>query len=161
MIHKALNYRCIQLVICIVLDETPSDVLLKITLNHVSEDRCNKSYSLFGTDNLKNGIRADSMICAGSIRDGEDTCQVRRFSSKLTQRLTNVVVIFQAEGVDFVVFFKLIFLNHFQICWIFSIFFLHFYVRTKVFLRFCLFHCIIIIPMHIQLKSMGPIFAWI
>lgn len=74
-----LNYRFIQLVICIVLDETPSGILLKITLNHVPENRYSKSYSLSGIDCLKNGIRSDSMICTGSIKDGEDTCQVRRF----------------------------------------------------------------------------------
>lgn len=66
----------IVLLLRIVTDETPSDILLKITLNHVPADVCNKSYPASENDKLTSGILAESMICAGSMRDNEDTCQV-------------------------------------------------------------------------------------
>jgi len=62
--------------ILIVIDETPSDILLKITLDHVPVDVCNRSYPLSDNDKLTFGILPESMICAGSMRDNEDTCQV-------------------------------------------------------------------------------------
>jgi len=57
------------------LAESISDVLLQISLNIISADKCNKSYSS-GHKKLKYGITPDSMICADLYKDKEDTCLV-------------------------------------------------------------------------------------
>ncbi|XP_050545991.1 venom protease-like [Daktulosphaira vitifoliae] len=51
-----------------------SDDLLKVTLNSVSTDNCNKSYNS-GLSKLSNGILHESQMCAGSDEDGKDSCQ--------------------------------------------------------------------------------------
>lgn len=56
--------------------ESGSDILLKITLDIVKTDECNRSYLNTVDGKLKLGILAESMICAGSYRDNEDTCAV-------------------------------------------------------------------------------------
>lgn len=56
--------------------ESGSDILLKLTLDIVKTDDCNRSYLNTVDGKLKLGILADSMICAGSYRDNEDTCAV-------------------------------------------------------------------------------------
>jgi len=53
--------------------ESSSDILLKISLSIISANKCNKSYSS-GHKKLKYGITPESMICAGSYIDNEDTC---------------------------------------------------------------------------------------
>lgn len=50
--------------------------LLKVDLNIIPADQCNASYFSNNDPKLKFGIRADSMICAGSINGDKDTCAV-------------------------------------------------------------------------------------
>jgi len=54
--------------------ESSSDILLKVTLDIISANTCNKSYYKPEDKELKYGITPDSMICAGSDNDDEDTC---------------------------------------------------------------------------------------
>lgn len=49
----------------------PSDNLLKVQLNIISNERCNGFYQRFGA--LKNGI-IDSQFCAGDDVEEKDTC---------------------------------------------------------------------------------------
>jgi hypothetical protein len=56
--------------------EKKSDVLLKVGLSIIESKRCNELYELDGvTRELKNGI-VPSMMCAGELEGGKDTCQV-------------------------------------------------------------------------------------
>jgi len=58
------------------LDEGSNGDLLKLNLDIMPISKCN--ISLFGTNNptLRYGVEPDTMICAGSFRDNEDTCVV-------------------------------------------------------------------------------------
>lgn len=58
-------------------DETTSNSLLKVYLDIVPGNQCNKSYFSNDDPQLKFGITADSMICAGSAEGDKDTCVVR------------------------------------------------------------------------------------
>ena len=49
----------------------PSDELLKVQLNVITNERCNGFYQRFGA--LKNGI-IDSQFCAGDDVEEKDTC---------------------------------------------------------------------------------------
>ena len=54
--------------------EITSDDLLKVRLDIIDNDQCNK---LYGADSkLRNGI-TDTMLCAGVLSGKKDTCQVR------------------------------------------------------------------------------------
>lgn len=53
-----------------------SDDLLKVDLDVIENRRCNKLYEAESkTSTLKRGI-IDSMICAGDLAGGHDTCLV-------------------------------------------------------------------------------------
>ncbi|KAF7282593.1 venom protease-like [Rhynchophorus ferrugineus] len=50
--------------------------LLKVTLQMFNQQKCNRTYkSQAGTNKLRDGIKDDIMICAGSSTDLKDTCQ--------------------------------------------------------------------------------------
>ncbi|XP_066991487.2 serine protease snake [Anabrus simplex] len=54
--------------------EKQSDVLLKVALDIINNDQCNRMYrSSVGTQALPQGITS-SMMCAGVLRGGKDTC---------------------------------------------------------------------------------------
>lgn len=56
--------------------EKKSDILLKVVLSIIDNNLCNELYeSGEGTRELKNGI-VPSMMCAGELEGGKDTCQV-------------------------------------------------------------------------------------
>jgi hypothetical protein len=56
--------------------EKKSDILLKVVLSIINNNLCNELYeSGEGTRELKNGI-VPSMMCAGELEGGRDTCQV-------------------------------------------------------------------------------------
>jgi hypothetical protein len=56
--------------------EKKSDVLLKVVLSIIDNRQCNELYEMDGvTRELKNGI-VPSMMCAGELEGGKDTCQV-------------------------------------------------------------------------------------
>jgi hypothetical protein len=56
--------------------EKKSDTLLKVVLSIIDNKLCNELYeSGEGTRELKNGI-VSSMMCAGELEGGKDTCQV-------------------------------------------------------------------------------------
>ncbi|XP_046396392.1 serine protease snake-like [Ischnura elegans] len=55
--------------------EDPSDVLLKVTLNIIDGNTCNRLYLADQkTNKLPQGI-LKTMMCAGELRGGKDTCQ--------------------------------------------------------------------------------------
>lgn len=60
------------------LAESTSDVLLKVALTIFPATRCNDTYFSNNPTELRFGVLDDSMICAGSNRDDEDTCSVGR-----------------------------------------------------------------------------------
>lgn len=50
---------------------------MKVQLNYVSEDDCKKSYAEdIGTRRMPDGL-IQSLLCAGIMEGGKDTCQVR------------------------------------------------------------------------------------
>jgi hypothetical protein len=56
--------------------EKQSDVLLKVGLSIIDNKLCTELYELDGiTRELRNGI-VPSMMCAGELEGGKDTCQV-------------------------------------------------------------------------------------
>ncbi|XP_067000881.2 venom protease [Anabrus simplex] len=56
-------------------DQEQSEILLKVGLDIISNDQCDKLYhSSKGTVTLSQGI-APTMLCAGELRGGKDTCQ--------------------------------------------------------------------------------------
>jgi len=56
--------------------ERKSDILLKVKLSIIDNNLCNELYnSGEGTSGLKDGI-VPSMMCAGKLEGGKDTCQV-------------------------------------------------------------------------------------
>jgi hypothetical protein len=56
--------------------EKQSDVLLKVVLSIIDNKLCTELYELDGiTRELRNGI-VPSMMCAGELEGGKDTCQV-------------------------------------------------------------------------------------
>jgi hypothetical protein len=56
--------------------EKKSDTLLKVVLSIIDNNLCNELYnSGEGTSGLKDGI-VPSMMCAGELEGGKDTCQV-------------------------------------------------------------------------------------
>jgi hypothetical protein len=56
--------------------EKKSDDLLKVRLSIIDSKLCNELYEQDGeTRELKNGI-VPSMMCAGELEGGKDTCQV-------------------------------------------------------------------------------------
>jgi hypothetical protein len=56
--------------------EKKSDILQKVVLSIIDNNSCNEAYnSGEGTRGLKNGI-VPSMMCAGELEGGKDTCQV-------------------------------------------------------------------------------------
>ncbi|XP_063220939.1 serine protease Hayan-like [Bacillus rossius redtenbacheri] len=55
--------------------ESASDVLLKVTLSIIDNNKCNQLYrSDIKTNTLSKGI-LPSMLCAGELKGGKDTCQ--------------------------------------------------------------------------------------
>lgn len=62
---------------CIYAVELRSDHLLKATIYFVDDNKCQASY---GTDsNFPRGYDANSMVCAGDILHGKDTCSVKYY----------------------------------------------------------------------------------
>lgn len=56
---------------------TPSQHLQKVDLDLFTDQECNATYSnMAGTRKLKDGILADSQMCAGGRSIEKDTCQV-------------------------------------------------------------------------------------
>jgi hypothetical protein len=56
--------------------EKNSDTLMKVVLSIIDNKLCNELYETdIGTRELKNGI-VPSMMCAGELPGGRDTCQV-------------------------------------------------------------------------------------
>lgn len=53
---------------------------MKVSLDFVEENECNRSYSSSTNPNLKFGINPSNQICAGQVEGGKDTCQVRQFN---------------------------------------------------------------------------------
>lgn len=54
-----------------------SEKLMKVSLNIYSTQQCHRPYR--NNKDLPNGI-VSSMICAGEIKGGKDTCQVKLFT---------------------------------------------------------------------------------
>ncbi|KAF0750907.1 serine protease snake-like [Aphis craccivora] len=52
-----------------------SNVLMKVSLDFVEQNECNRSYSSSTNPNLKFGINPSNQICAGQMEGGKDTCQ--------------------------------------------------------------------------------------
>jgi len=49
---------------------------MKVQLNYISEDECKKTYAEdVGTRRLPDGL-ISSLLCAGIMEGGKDTCQV-------------------------------------------------------------------------------------
>jgi len=73
--HKLIYNRILKLFV----DESTSDMLLKVQLNILEAKQCNDSYFSNDRVDLKSGILPDSMICAGSDNDYQDTCSVNGY----------------------------------------------------------------------------------
>lgn len=55
---------------------------MKVSLDFIDQNDCNRSYSLHAAGNkLTFGIDPKSQICAGKMEGGKDTCQVRKHSN--------------------------------------------------------------------------------
>ncbi|XP_022176319.1 serine protease snake-like [Myzus persicae] len=52
-----------------------SNVLMKVSLDFVKQNECNRSYSSSKSPNLEFGINPNNQICAGKLEGGKDTCQ--------------------------------------------------------------------------------------
>lgn len=51
---------------------------MKVQLNYISEDDCKKAYAEdLGTRRLPDGL-ISSLLCAGIMEGGKDTCQVEQ-----------------------------------------------------------------------------------
>jgi hypothetical protein len=68
-------YDCIVLLFIYLAGQT-SNVLMKVSLDFVEQNECNRSYSSSTSPNLEFGINPSSQICAGKMEGGKDTCQV-------------------------------------------------------------------------------------
>lgn len=60
----------------VVLGREYSDVLQKVNLTIITEKMCDEAYQQIVNLRLKDGIRHDSMLCAGDSISAKDTCQV-------------------------------------------------------------------------------------
>lgn len=57
---------------------TGSNELMKVQLNYISDDDCKKAYTEdLGTRRLPDGL-ITSLLCAGIMEGGKDTCQVKK-----------------------------------------------------------------------------------
>lgn len=56
--------------------EKPSDILLKVTLDIISNEECNKLWHTNPKQNILSRGITSSMMCAGALTGGRDTCQV-------------------------------------------------------------------------------------
>lgn len=59
-----------------VLGRKYSDVLQKVNLTIITDRMCDDAYQQVVISRLKDGIRHDSMLCAGDSISAKDTCQV-------------------------------------------------------------------------------------
>lgn len=57
------------------------DVLQKVSLDLLEMSICDRTYG--NLKYYKNGL-PKTMLCAGKLKGGEDTCQVKKFCSKAT-----------------------------------------------------------------------------
>lgn len=55
---------------------SPSDVLLKVTLDMFTHSECNQTYEFHINRRLRHGIVDETQVCAGSHEGEKDTCQV-------------------------------------------------------------------------------------
>lgn len=61
--------------------DTGSNELMKVQLNYISEGDCKKAYAEdLGSRRLPDGLRS-SLLCAGIMEGGKDTCQVEKLYS--------------------------------------------------------------------------------
>jgi hypothetical protein len=60
--------------ICV--DGPTSPDLLKVALKEIDMKKCKYSYPPSSNPRINLGILEDSMICAGDLKDGNDTCTV-------------------------------------------------------------------------------------
>jgi len=65
-----------KLLLFIIAAGQTSNVLMKVSLDFVEQNECNRSYSSSTNSNLKFGINPSNQICAGQMEGGKDTCQV-------------------------------------------------------------------------------------
>lgn len=52
---------------------------MKITIDIIEQNECNRSYSYVTGNKLAFGINPNSQLCAGKMEGGKDTCQVRKY----------------------------------------------------------------------------------
>jgi len=70
-----LEKRC-KILVYLILGDRSSDHLLKVDLDLINNRQCNKLYEAESkTRTLNRGI-IDSMLCAGDLAGGHDTCLV-------------------------------------------------------------------------------------
>jgi len=53
---------------------------MKVSLDFVEQNDCNRSYSSSLSPNLEFGINPNNQICAGELEGGKDTCQVQKYN---------------------------------------------------------------------------------
>jgi len=66
---------------------------MKVSLDLVEQNECNRSYSSSPSPNLKFGVNPDNQICAGQLEGGKDTCQVRKYNFNSQEYLRDYVPI--------------------------------------------------------------------
>lgn len=78
----------LYIILCNVSAGPTSNILMKVSLDLVEHNECNHSYAFNTGKNLALGISPDSHICAGQMKGGKDTCQVRKMKNFDMQLLT-------------------------------------------------------------------------
>lgn len=68
-----------------------SKVLMKVSLDLVEQNECNRSYSFTMGKKLASGIDPNSQICAGKISGGKDTCQVYKIIFNRIQKISHTL----------------------------------------------------------------------
>jgi len=53
---------------------------MKVSLDLIEQNECNRSYSSSPNKNLEFGINPSNQICAGKLEGGKDTCQVQIYN---------------------------------------------------------------------------------
>lgn len=67
---------------------------MKVSLDIVEQDECNRSYAFTTGKKLAFGINPISQLCAGKMEGGKDTCQVRiNFNSIIIKILNQFLII--------------------------------------------------------------------
>lgn len=66
---------------------------MKVSLDLVEQNECNRIYSSSPSPNLEFGINPNNQICAGQLEGGKDTCQVWKYNLNDQEYLRGYILI--------------------------------------------------------------------